>query len=161
MGPLHVSFLELAKSLRCKPVAGAGYSYDNAERLTQVVNQTAAKSANRLRSLVPQPARVAVDAAQLAPHCPISMCDLDVDFLAMSGHKLYAPYGAGALLGRADWLSQGDPFLAGGGAVDFVTVNTVQWTDLLDRQEAGSPNVTGAVAFGVACNFWPRQAWPG
>lgn len=97
-------------------------------------------------------ARLLVDAAQLAPHAPIDMAADGIDYLAMSGHKLYAPYGAGALLGRPDWLRGGDPFLRGGGAVRLVTVDETIWADLPDRQEAGSPNVIGAVALGVACD---------
>ena len=95
--------------------------------------------------------RVFVDAAQLAPHVPIDMAAWDVDYLAISGHKLYAPYGAGVLAGRADWLAGSDPFLRGGGAVQFVTLRDVLWSELPDRQEAGSPNTIGAVALGVAC----------
>jgi selenocysteine lyase/cysteine desulfurase len=97
-------------------------------------------------------ARLLVDAAQLAPHAPIDMTRDGIDFLALSGHKLYAPYGAGALVGERDWLSAGDPFLRGGGAVKIVTVDETLWADLPDRQEAGSPNVIGAVALGVACD---------
>ena len=97
-------------------------------------------------------ARLLVDAAQLAPHAPIDMARDGIDFLALSGHKLYAPYGAGALIGERDWLSAGDPFLRGGGAVKLVTVDETLWADLPDRQEAGSPNVVGAVALGVACD---------
>jgi selenocysteine lyase/cysteine desulfurase len=97
-------------------------------------------------------ARLLVDAAQLAPHAPIDMERDGIDFLALSGHKLYAPYGAGALIGERDWLSAGDPFLRGGGAVKLVTVEETLWADLPDRQEAGSPNVIGAVAMGVACD---------
>jgi len=97
-------------------------------------------------------ARLLVDAAQLAPHAPIDMQRDGIDFLAMSGHKLYAPYGAGALIGERDWLSSGDPFLRGGGAVKLVTIDETLWAELPDRQEAGSPNVVGAVALGVACD---------
>jgi selenocysteine lyase/cysteine desulfurase len=97
-------------------------------------------------------ARLLVDAAQLAPHAPIDMARDGIDYLALSGHKLYAPYGAGALIGERDWLSSGDPFLRGGGAVKLVTVDETMWADLPDRQEAGSPNVIGAVAMGVACD---------
>lgn len=96
-------------------------------------------------------ARVLVDAAQLAPHHPIDMAGEDVDYLAISGHKLYAPFGAGALVGRSDWLGGSEPWLAGGGAVRYVDIERVLWADLPDRQEAGSPNVLGAVALGVAC----------
>ena len=97
-------------------------------------------------------ARLLVDAAQLAPHAPIDMARDGIDYLALSGHKLYAPYGAGALIGQRDWLSAGDPFLRGGGAVKLVTVDETLWAELPDRQEAGSPNVIGAVALGVACD---------
>ncbi len=97
-------------------------------------------------------ARLLVDAAQLAPHAPIDMARDGIDYLALSGHKLYAPYGAGALVGRRDWLSAGDPFLRGGGAVTLVTIEETLWAELPDRQEAGSPNVIGAVALGVACD---------
>jgi selenocysteine lyase/cysteine desulfurase len=96
-------------------------------------------------------ARILVDAAQLAPHRRIDMAADDVDYLALSGHKLYAPFGAGALIGHGDWLAAGEPFLSGGGAVRYVGTDTVLWADLPDRQEAGTPNVVGAVALGVAC----------
>lgn len=97
-------------------------------------------------------ARLLVDGAQLAPHARIDMAGTGIDYLALSGHKLYAPYGAGALIGERDWLTGGDPFLRGGGAVKLVTVDDTVWADLPDRQEAGSPNVIGAVALGVACD---------
>ena len=96
-------------------------------------------------------ARVLLDAAQLAPHHPINITTSEIDYIAISGHKLYAPFGAGALIGRSDWLRCSEPFLAGGGAVDYVRVDDVLWAELPDRQEAGSPNVLGAVALGVAC----------
>ncbi len=96
-------------------------------------------------------ARILLDAAQLAPHHPIDVAGLEVDFVAFSGHKIYAPFGAGVLAGRGDWLRAPVPYLRGGGAVEFVTLDTVLWSDLPDRQEAGSPNVVGAVALGAAC----------
>ncbi len=97
-------------------------------------------------------AQIVVDAAQLAPHRPISMRELGIDFLALSGHKLYAPYGAGALIARRDAITEGVPLLKGGGAVQRVTLDDVVWSDVPDRYEAGSPNVIGAVALGVACD---------
>lgn len=96
-------------------------------------------------------ARILLDAAQLAPHHFLDMSGDGIDYLAMSGHKLYAPFGAGALVGRPDWLAAREPFLAGGGAVRYVSVDQVLWADLPDRQEAGSPNVIGAIVLGVAC----------
>jgi selenocysteine lyase/cysteine desulfurase len=96
-------------------------------------------------------ARVVVDAAQLAPHHPISIKDWDADWVVFSGHKLYAPFGAGVVVGRCDWLSRAKPYLFGGGAVDYVLVDDVMWTGLPDLHEAGSPNTVGAMALGVAC----------
>lgn len=101
-------------------------------------------------------AKVFLDAAQLAPHRLVDIAAWDVDYVAISGHKLYAPYGAGALVGRTDWLEDAEPFLAGGGAVSFVASDEVLWAGLPDRQEAGSPNVIGAVALGVACRLLQR-----
>ncbi|MEU9392469.1 aminotransferase class V-fold PLP-dependent enzyme [Streptomyces sp. NPDC048324] len=101
-------------------------------------------------------ARIVLDAAQLAPHHPVSVRDLDVDWVAFSGHKLYAPFGAGVLAGRADWLRAADPYLAGGGASRKVTRREdggvdVEWHESAARHEAGSPNVIGAYAVASAC----------
>ncbi|MEF9903283.1 aminotransferase class V-fold PLP-dependent enzyme [Streptomyces sp. P9-A2] len=101
-------------------------------------------------------ARIVLDAAQLAPHHAVSLRDLDVDWVAFSGHKLYAPFGAGVLAGRADWLREAEPYLAGGGASRKVTRREdggvdVQWHDGAARHEAGSPNVIGAHAVASAC----------
>jgi cysteine desulfurase/selenocysteine lyase len=95
-------------------------------------------------------AQILVDAAQLAPHRAVDMRpdgDPDhIDYLALSAHKMYAPYGTGALIGRPDVFLQGDPDMVGGGTVDIVTTNDVRWAGLPDKEEAGSPNVVGAVA---------------
>ncbi len=101
--------------------------------------------------------RVAVDAAQLAPHRPLPP---GPDFLAFSGHKLYAPFGAGALVGPREAFVDGEPFLAGGGAVDLVDIDEVIWTEPPEREEAGSPNVVGAVAFDAAMAELTAIGWP-
>ncbi|HTZ07651.1 MAG TPA: aminotransferase class V-fold PLP-dependent enzyme [Acidimicrobiales bacterium] len=99
---------------------------------------------------------VALDAAQLAPHRPIPP---GADYVAFSGHKLYAPFGAGVLVGPAATFAQGDPFLAGGGAVDLVDLDEVWWTEPPEREEAGSPNVVGAVALEAALRQLGRIGW--
>src|SRR5439155_609577 len=96
-------------------------------------------------------AMIAVDAAQLAPHRAIDMVQMGIDMLAFSGHKMYAPFGAGALVGPSAILGNAEPMLAGGGAVTYVTLDDVQWAQPPDRLEAGSPNVIGAVALAAAC----------
>lgn len=96
-------------------------------------------------------ARVVLDAAQLAPHRRISLAATGVDYLAFSGHKLYAPYGAGVLVGRQDWLDTGTPYLPGGGAVVSVGVDDVEWACAPHRHEGGTPNVLGALALATAC----------
>lgn len=98
-------------------------------------------------------ARISVDAAQLAPHHPIEMLPAGdpghLDFVSFSGHKMYAPYGAGVLVAPRDFFA-GAPEVMGGGAISIVTWDDTVWADLPDREEAGSPNVIGAVALGVA-----------
>jgi selenocysteine lyase/cysteine desulfurase len=98
-------------------------------------------------------ARISVDAAQLAPHHRIDVRPAGdpghLDFVALSGHKVYAPYGAGVLVAPRDFF-EGAPEVMGGGAISIVTWDDTVWADLPDREEAGSPNVIGAVALGVA-----------
>ncbi|WP_402462892.1 aminotransferase class V-fold PLP-dependent enzyme [Isoptericola aurantiacus] len=96
-------------------------------------------------------ARILVDGAQLVPHRRVSLAATGIDYLAFSGHKTYAPFGAGALVGRRDWLDAGTPYLAGGGAVRSVRTDHTDWHDGPARHEAGSPNVLGAVALAAAC----------
>ncbi|GAA2063099.1 aminotransferase class V-fold PLP-dependent enzyme [Williamsia deligens] len=97
-------------------------------------------------------ARILVDAAQLAPHRAISMAGLGIDHLVFSGHKLYAPFGCGVLVGRSDWLDAAEPYLLGGGAsLDVAPDESVRWQTGPSRHEGGSPNVLGAVAIAAAC----------
>ncbi|GAA5023237.1 aminotransferase class V-fold PLP-dependent enzyme [Terrabacter aeriphilus] len=96
-------------------------------------------------------ARVAVDAAQLSAHRTIDLDAWDADYVAFSGHKTYAPYGAGVLAGRSDWLDAGNPYLLGGGATRSVTEDGTTWATGPARHEGGSPNVIGAVALAAAC----------
>jgi selenocysteine lyase/cysteine desulfurase len=95
-------------------------------------------------------ARLAVDGAQLVPHRAVSLEVSGIDYLACSGHKLYAPYGGGALIGRRDWLDAARPHQYGGGAVTAVTLAEVEWKRGPARHEGGTPNLVGAVALGAA-----------
>lgn len=99
-------------------------------------------------------AQILVDCAQLAPHRQIDIKPLDdpehLDYIAISGHKMYAPFGTGALIGRRDTFMRGKPEYAGGGTINLVTSKTVDWALPPDSDEAGSPNVVGAVALARA-----------
>jgi selenocysteine lyase/cysteine desulfurase len=104
-------------------------------------------------------ARILVDAAQLVPHRKLNLTALDLDYVAFSGHKLYAPFGAGVLVGRRDWLAEGEPYLKGGGAVRAVG-DDVEWHDDPEpRHEAGTPNVLGAIALAAACDALTATGW--
>jgi selenocysteine lyase/cysteine desulfurase len=96
-------------------------------------------------------AQLFVDCAQLAPHRPIDMATACIDFVAFSGHKLYAPFGAGALVGPFAQLGDASPLLHGGGAIKLVTLDNIIWLDAPERHEAGSPNVVGVIALAAAC----------
>lgn len=97
-------------------------------------------------------ARILVDGAQLVPHRRVDLAAEGVDYLAFSGHKLYAPFGAGALVGRRDWLDTAEPYLAGGGAVREVSLDGTEWACAPARHEAGTPNVLGVAALAAACD---------
>nr|WP_308250884.1 aminotransferase class V-fold PLP-dependent enzyme [Nonomuraea rhizosphaerae] len=104
-------------------------------------------------------ARILVDAAQLVPHRRLNLTALDLDYVVFSGHKLYAPFGAGALIGRRDWLSDGEPYLKGGGAVRSVADEAEWHDDAEPRHEAGTPNVLGAIALAAACDALSATGW--
>lgn len=99
-------------------------------------------------------AQIAVDCAQLAPHRKIEMGSLEdpahLDYVAISAHKLYAPFGTGALVGLRQTFEYGKPDLSGGGTVEIVTLDDVVWADPPEREEAGSPNTVGAIALAAA-----------
>src|SRR5262249_37384247 len=100
---------------------------------------------------------VFVDCAQLAPHRPLPAA---AGYLAWDGHKMYAPFGSGVLIGPRATFRTGEPFLAGGGAVELVDLDEVVWTEPPDREEAGSPNVVGAVALHAALDELARIGFP-
>lgn len=98
--------------------------------------------------------RILIDAAQLAPHRRIDMKPQNdpghIDFLAFSAHKIYAPYGAGVLIGDKHFFEQGDPDYVGGGTVDIVSLDYAYWTKAPEKEEAGTPNTVGVIALAEA-----------
>lgn len=103
-------------------------------------------------------AEMLLDAAQLAPHRRIRMGQPgeadSIDYLVFSAHKMYAPFGTGVLIGPREIFRKGDPDSVGGGTVNYVTLAEVRWAHLPDKEEAGSPNVPGAVALSAAIDFF-------
>jgi selenocysteine lyase/cysteine desulfurase len=97
---------------------------------------------------------ILADCAQLAPHRRIDVLPIEapahLDFVTFSAHKMYAPFGTGVLIGRRDVFERGEPDMRGGGTVEIVTLDDVIWSGPPEREEAGSPNVVGAVALAAA-----------
>lgn len=92
-------------------------------------------------------AKIFVDGAQLVPHYPINMTFPEpIDFLAFSGHKIYAPFGTGVLIGNRDVFMDKMPDEVGGGTIKLVTKKEVIWGDLPYKEEAGTPNLFGVIA---------------
>lgn len=99
-------------------------------------------------------AMILVDGAQLIPHDVFSLNlnskDRYIDFLAFSGHKLYAPFGTGVLVGTKSFFEANNPHYVGGGTIDYVSHEEVIYTSPPDKDEAGSPNVVGPLAVASA-----------
>ena len=102
-------------------------------------------------------ARVLIDGAQAVPHFGIDVRDLGCDFYAFSGHKMFAGTGIGALYGRADVLDSMSPYQGGGEMILTVSFAGSKYNSLPYKFEAGTPNITGAVALGAAIDYLARQ----
>ena len=98
-------------------------------------------------------ALVVCDGAQAAPHLPLAIDDLDVDFYAFSGHKMLGPMGCGALIGRRDLLEAMPPYQTGGDMIEYVGDERSTWNVLPHKFEAGTPNVGDAVGLAAACDY--------
>ena len=99
---------------------------------------------------------VLVDGAQGAPHLKVDVQDLDCDFYAFSGHKLYGPTGVGVLFGRAKLLEDVPPYQGGGDMIKSVTFAETIYNDLPYRFEAGTPNIAGTIGLGAAIDYVNR-----
>jgi cysteine desulfurase/selenocysteine lyase len=98
-------------------------------------------------------ALVLIDAAQAAPHVTVDVQALGIDFLALSGHKVYAPTGIGVLWGRAGVLNSLPPWRGGGEMIKEVTFEKTTYNELPFKYEAGTPNIEGAIALASAFDF--------
>jgi cysteine desulfurase/selenocysteine lyase len=96
---------------------------------------------------------VLVDGAQGAPHLPIDVQDLDCDFYAISGHKMFAPTGSGILYGRAELLEKMNPFLGGGSMIRTVTFERSTYAAIPDKFEAGTPAIASQIGLGAAIDY--------
>lgn len=93
------------------------------------------------------------DGAQYVPHHKIDVCDLDCDFLAFSGHKMYSATGIGVLYGKEELLNSLSPFLSGGDMIEYVYEDKSTFLKSPQRFEAGTQNVEGAVSLASAINY--------
>ncbi len=108
---------------------------------------------------------VFVDGAQAIQHLAVDVQALDADFYAFSAHKMYGPNGVGILYGKKKWLSEMPPYQGGGEMISEVTFEKTTYNELPYKFEAGTPNITGVIAFGAAIDFLNEigqkhiQAW--
>ena len=109
-------------------------------------------------------AKILIDGAQLVPHRPVNMHPPEdprhLDFLAFSGHKMYAPFGIGVLIGPRSFFKNRPPSQVGGGTVKGIGPAGVIWVEPPDAEEAGSPNVLGALAIAKAAEILTALSWP-
>ncbi len=98
-------------------------------------------------------ALVLVDGAQMVPHMPVDVRNLDVDFLAFSGHKMLGPTGTGVLYGKEEVLKEMHPPEPGGGTIRDVTLEEVVWASLPWRHEGGTPNIAGGIGLAEAAKY--------
>jgi cysteine desulfurase/selenocysteine lyase len=102
---------------------------------------------------------VLVDGAQAVPHGPVDVQDLDCDFYAVSGHKMFGPTGVGALFGKRALLDEMPPWQGGGEMIRSVTFEKTTYAPLPMKFEAGTPNIEGAVGLGAAVDFLHQLDW--
>ena len=98
-------------------------------------------------------AAVLIDGAQALPHFEVDVKDLDVDFYVGSAHKFYGPTGVGILYGKEKWLDKLPPYQGGGEMIDEVTFEKTTYAKLPNKFEAGTPNISGVIASGIAIDY--------
>lgn len=96
---------------------------------------------------------VLLDVAQAIQHMPVDVQELDVDFIALSGHKIYGPTGIGVLYGKEKWLNAMPPYQGGGDMIKTVTFEKTTYNVLPYKFEAGTPDMSGAIGLGAAMDY--------
>lgn len=96
---------------------------------------------------------ILVDGAQVVPHMPVNVQDLDCDFYVFSAHKFYGPTGIGALYAKKNWIEQLPPHHGGGGMIETVSLDQVTFVKGPTRFEAGTPDIAGAIGFAAAIDY--------
>jgi cysteine desulfurase/selenocysteine lyase len=149
-GRLDLDWLESELTDRCRLVA-----------LTHCSNVTGAMTdvARVVAAARGVGAKVMLDGAQRAPHGPVDVRRLGVDFYAFSGHKTYGPTGIGVLWGRRELLTAMPPFMTGGQMIDQVTLTDAGFRAPPRRFEAGTPPIAAAVGLGAALDFMQALDW--
>ncbi len=142
----HLDLADLHRRLERRPKLVAVAQVSNAlgtiNRVAEIVR--AAHEAGAL---------VLVDAAQSIPHMPVSVSELDCDFLALSGHKMLGPSGIGALWGRRELLDAMPPFMTGGSMISRVTLEDTEWNEVPWKFEAGTPAIAEAQGLTAAIDY--------
>jgi cysteine desulfurase/selenocysteine lyase len=164
--PWQMLCQEKGAVLRVVPINDRGeFQFDEYEkllgprtRLVAVVHvSNALGTINPVREVIALARRrgvpVLLDGAQAAPHLPVDVRDLDVDFYALSGHKVYGPTGIGVLYGKAAILEALPPWQGGGDMISSVTFEKTTYNTLPYKFEAGTPNIAGAVGLGAALEY--------
>jgi cysteine desulfurase / selenocysteine lyase len=164
--PWQMLCAQTGARIRVVPVDDDGaFLYDEYERLlserTKLVSVTHAS--NALGTVLPIKriterahqwgARVLVDGAQAVSHLPVDVQDLDCDFYAFSGHKMFGPTGVGVLYGRQAVLEEMPPYQGGGEMINTVTFDKTTYAELPNKFEAGTPNIAGGIAMEAAVDY--------
>ncbi|HUF42130.1 MAG TPA: cysteine desulfurase, partial [Verrucomicrobiae bacterium] len=102
---------------------------------------------------------VLLDGAQAAPHLKIDVQDLDCDFYAFSGHKVFGPTGVGVLYGRAELLEKMPPYQGGGDMISLVTFEKTHYNVVPYKFEAGTPHIAGGIGLGAAIDYLQKLDW--
>lgn len=102
---------------------------------------------------------VLLDGAQSVPHMRVDMQELDCEFYAFSGHKMFGPTGTGILYGKKEWLNKLPPYQGGGDMIKSVSFEKTVYNDLPHKFEAGTPNIAGGIGLGAAVDYLEKLDW--